>query len=164
MSRPQQTLIFMGVSGCGKSTIGRSFAEATGGEFLDGDDFHPPANIEKMSSGEPLDDSDRVEWLSAITKAISESAAEVLCFACSALKKKHRDQLRQAPGEVDFIYLHGSRELLEERHAARSGHFMPPSLLDSQLADLERPANALQVEIADTPEQILAQVRRHFGL
>lgn len=164
MPQTRQTFIFMGVSGCGKSTIASRFAQATGGEFLDGDDIHPTANIEKMSSGQPLDDSDRVAWLAALVEAINESAAGLLCIACSALKKMHRDQLRGGSGEVRFIYLRSSRGLLEKRHAARRNHFMPASLLDSQLADLEEPVDAFRVDIADSPEQIVAYLRRQFGV
>ncbi|MFT4547566.1 MAG: gluconokinase [Pseudoalteromonas tetraodonis] len=160
----RKTFIFMGVSGCGKSTIARAFAETSGGDFLDGDDFHPPANIEKMSSGIPLDDDDRVAWLAAITDAINHSAKAILCFACSALKKKHRDLLRQASGEITFIYLHGSRELLLQRHAERSGHFMPAMLLDSQLADLETPTQAHRIDITASPEEIIAGLRAQFAL
>ena len=164
MSETKKTFIAMGVSGCGKSTVAAALAEAAGGEFLDGDDFHPPANIEKMSSGMPLDDRDRVAWLETITAAIAQSESPFVCLACSALKKKHRDQLRTAPGEITFIYLHGSRELLQQRHASREGHFMPSSLLDSQLADLEIPVNAVRVDIADSPGDILVQLRREFSL
>jgi gluconokinase len=160
----RRTFIFMGVSGCGKSTIGRAFAEATGGSFLDGDDFHPPANVEKMSSGIPLEDGDRDAWIAALADAIQSSEAAVLCIACSALKRRHRDMLRRTAGALTFIYLHGSRELLAERLAERRGHFMPPGLLDSQLADLEPPTDAFRVEISPSPDEIIVSLRENFGL
>ncbi|MCP3971009.1 MAG: AAA family ATPase, partial [Rhodobacteraceae bacterium] len=114
--------LFIGVCGCGKSTIAEAFARAVGGEILDGDDFHPPANVEKMSAGIPLDDRDRAEWLAALRDAISASPEERLCVACSALKKSYRDVLREAAAEVRIIYLHGTRELLQQRLEARSDH------------------------------------------
>lgn len=154
----------MGVSGCGKSTIAGAFAAAIGGEFLDGDDFHPPANIEKMRAGIPLDDHDRAGWLGAIREGIAGSDARVVCVACSALKAAHREVLRGAGGAVEFIHLQGSRELLSGRLAARTGHFMPAQLLDSQLATLEPPADATQIDVAAPPGQIVGLLREKFGL
>lgn len=155
----------MGVSGCGKTTIGRGFAEATGGRFLDGDDFHPPANVEKMRQAIPLDDSDRAGWIESLRGAIAGAGEDaILCVACSALKQKHREALRAAGGEITIIYLHGSRELLGKRLAGRRGHFMAPELLDSQIADLEEPGNVVRVEISDPPEVIIARLREKFGL
>ena len=159
-----RTFIFMGVSGCGKSTVGRAFADATGGVFIDGDDLHPTANIEKMSKGIPLDDGDRVGWLAAILQAIEQSGAAILCIACSALKKSYRDRLRQGAGSPTFIYLEGTLELLQQRLDERSGHFMPPGLLVSQLADFEEPAEAVRADIANPPAEIVAALREEFGL
>ena len=163
-SKNTHTFVFMGVSGCGKTTIASAFAKATGGHFIDGDDFHPPANVEKMRHAIPLDDSDRAGWIESLRDAIAGSDDDILCVACSALKKKHRDALRRAGGGVTFIHLHGPRELLAERLAERRGHFMPPGLLESQLADLEPPEDALALDISAPPEVLLAELRKKFAL
>lgn len=160
----RRIFVFMGVSGCGKSTVGRAFASAIGGVFLDGDDFHPPANIEKMSNLIPLTDADRAGWITALRDAILATEARHVCVACSALKKVHRAMLRDGCPSLTFIYLHGSKELLATRVAGRSGHFMPPGLLDSQLADLEPPTDAVRVDISSQPAQIVTSLRRKFAL
>ncbi|GAA5496547.1 gluconokinase [Rubritalea squalenifaciens DSM 18772] len=134
----------MGVSGCGKSTVGSLLAAKLGGKFFDGDDYHPQANIDKMASGQPLNDDDRQGWLESLRDLITSEAqaGRTAVIACSALKKKYRDLLREAGAEVSFIHLHGSRELLLERltdRAAEGNHFMPATLLDSQLDTLEYP-------------------------
>ena len=157
-------LVLMGVSGRGKSTVGHALAETTGGTFLDGDDFHPPANIEKMSRGVPLDDDDRAGWIEALRDAIRDSGAPLLFVACSALREKHRDILRSGCPTLTFIYLHGSKELLASRLAQRSDHFMPPGLLDSQLGDLEAPADAFRVDVSPAPREIAAAICKKFGL
>ncbi|SDE01518.1 gluconokinase [Nocardioides lianchengensis] len=126
----------MGVSGSGKSTVGAAIAQRLRVPFADADDLHPEANIAKMSRGEPLDDHDRYPWLETVGGWLAEHA-EGGVMSCSALKRKYRDQLRHhAPG-VEFVLLTGSREVIERRQAARPGHFMPASLLTSQLATLE---------------------------
>lgn len=127
-------LVIAGVSGCGKTTVGRALAETLGVPFLDADDFHPPENIEKMRSGQPLDDADRAPWLEALGEALAGHDSVVL--ACSALKRIYRDRLRERAGPIRFVVLEVPREELEKRLRARA-HFMPPELLDSQLADLE---------------------------
>jgi carbohydrate kinase (thermoresistant glucokinase family) len=162
--RGRRSFVLMGVSGCGKSTIGQSLAAATGGTFLDADHFHPPANIEKMSRGIPLDDADRAGWIEALRDAIRDADAALLFVACSALKRKHRSVLREASPTLTFIYLHGSKELLARRIAERSDHFMPPGLLDSQLADLEAPTGATLVDISPAPDEIVASICKKFGL
>jgi len=129
-------IVVMGVAGCGKSTVGAALAERLGAEFLDGDALHPQANIDKMASGTPLNDTDRALWLAEIGRRFSTSDAP-LVIACSALKRAYRDLIRQGDPSVVFVHLHGSRELLNERMNNRPGHFMPPSLLNSQLATLE---------------------------
>ena len=149
--------VVMGVSGCGKSLIGQGFAAASHATFIDGDSLHPPANIAKMSRGEPLTDSDRSPWLDRVGATLATPGTVV---ACSALKRMYRDQIRAvAGGPVIFLYLRGRRETLLARVSSRPSHFMPPTLLDSQLATLEPPArDELHVvaDIEQTPAQIIA--------
>ncbi len=128
----------MGVSGCGKSLIGQTLATAMGLRFIDGDSLHPPANIAKMRRGEPLTDADRAPWLDSVGDTVRADGTVV---ACSALKRAYRDQIRARAGApVTFLYLRGQRATLLARMSTRPGHFMPPALLDSQLATLEPPA------------------------
>ena len=130
--------VVMGVSGCGKSLIGAEFAGAIGARFVDGDDLHPQTNIDKMRRGIPLDDFDRAPWLASVGRELSPDQTVI---ACSALKRIYRDQIRTTAGApVTFLFLRGPRETLLGRMASRPGHFMPASLLDSQLAALEPPA------------------------
>jgi carbohydrate kinase (thermoresistant glucokinase family) len=131
--------VIMGVSACGKSEVGQRLAQALGGHFIEGDRFHPPQNLAKMSAGVPLEDAGRQDWLHALRAEILrvQVAGELPVLACSALKRAYRDLLRGSDGAVCFVHLHGDRELIAQRMAARSGHFMPLSLLDSQLRDLE---------------------------
>ena len=151
-------IVVMGVSGCGKSRIGAALATRLGLRFLDGDSLHPPANIAKMARGTPLDDADRAPWLDAVGAALGVRADVV---ACSALKRAYRDRIRmQAPGAV-FIHLAGDRAVLARRVASRPGHFMPPALLDSQLATLEplQPDEAgYVVDLNQTPAQIVDRI------
>jgi gluconokinase len=135
-------LVVMGVSGCGKSTLAEAIAERGNWNYLDADDFHPPANVAKMRSGEPLTDADRAGWLEILHDKLSETFGEGrgLVLACSALRRRYRDALRgfdRLP--VIFVLLHGDRAILEKRLQSRPGHFMPASLLESQLATLELP-------------------------
>jgi gluconokinase len=152
----------MGVSGSGKSTIGASFAGALGVDFVEGDDYHPRANVEKMQRGIALTDEDRAAWLQALADRIgvATAAGVGLVLTCSALKRSYRDVLRTkaAPGEPRFIFLRGSRALIAERLACRRGHFMPPALLGSQFAVLEEPApeeDAWVCSISDSPDEIV---------
>ncbi|WP_431245234.1 gluconokinase [Leifsonia xyli] len=135
MRRPQ--VVVMGVSGSGKSTVGQLLARRLGVPFVDGDALHPPANVAKMASGHPLTDEDRIPWLHAVGRALADTAPEGTVVACSALKRAYRDLIRAEAPDAVFAELDGSRELLAGRMAARPGHFMPVSLLDSQLATLE---------------------------
>ncbi len=127
----------MGVSGSGKSTIGALVADALGVAFVDGDALHPLANVQKMAAGTPLTDDDRRPWLAKVGRVLADAEGTGLVVACSALKRAYRDAIRaEAPGAI-FLLLNGSREVLSGRLEGRTGHFMPPSLLDSQLATLE---------------------------
>jgi gluconokinase len=151
----------MGVSGSGKTTVGTLLAAELGWEFLEADDFHPPANIDKMRHGEPLDDADRDPWLSAIAKALDARvrSGRHAVLACSALKHAYRKRLRVSR-DVRFVYLKGSFEEIEERLGDRRGHFFSPDLLQSQFEALEEPSDALVVDISNPPEVIVSQIRR----
>jgi gluconokinase len=153
-------LVVMGVSGSGKTTIAEGLAAAKGWSMLEGDTFHPPANVAKMKAGTPLTDDDRWPWLRAIAAAIDADRArgESAVVACSALRRAYRDILIGDRPDVRLVYLKGSRSLVGERMRARHGHFMPPSLLDSQFQTLEEPGpdeNPITVEIGGTPDEIV---------
>ena len=153
-------IVVMGVAGCGKSTIGAALAQRLGAEFLDGDSLHPPANIDKMAAGTPLNDDDRAPWLAEIGRRFPASNS-ALVIACSALKRSYRDIIRSADPSVVFVHLHGTRELLNARMTARPGHFMPASLLDSQLDTLEPLEDdeaGIVVDIASPVEDIVNDV------
>lgn len=132
-------VVVMGVSGSGKTTVGELIADDLGGDFIDGDALHPPANIAKMSQGIPLVDDDRLPWLDEVGARLQAARDEgrTLVLGCSALKRSYRDIIRAGAPDSVFVHLHGSRELLWDRMQVRPGHFMPASLLDSQLATLE---------------------------
>jgi len=156
-------VVLMGVSGCGKTEVGRLLAARLGCDFLDGDDFHPPANVDKMRAGTPLADADRWPWLdrlaAEITTRLESSRGAVV--ACSALARRYRDRLGVARPGVVLVHLDGERDLLASRLAARQGHFMPPGLLDSQLATLERPAldeQPLIVSVTASPAAVVEQI------
>ena len=129
-------IVVMGVSGSGKSTVGAALAQRLRVPFADADDFHPPANIAKMTAGQALDDNDRYPWLEAIGEWLAQHA-EGGVMSCSALKRKYRDQLRRHYPDVEFLHLSGTPEVISRRQASRPGHFMPASLLASQFATLE---------------------------
>lgn len=149
-------VVVMGVSGAGKTTIGEALAIALGWPFVEGDDFHPQANVDKMARGEPLDDDDRAPWLAALAAKMRTLADGVV--ACSALREKYRDVLR-VRDDVRFVLLDVSRVELERRLQSRRGHFMPASLLDSQLATLEHPSDALVIDGAQSPAEQVAAIR-----
>lgn len=157
-------VIVMGTTGSGKTTIGSLLAKRMGWEFVDADDFHPPSNVEKMKHGIPLTDADREPWLKALHDKIVEWTAEKrsVVLACSALKQSYRDELR-ASSDVKFVYLKGSYQLFSQRVLARRGHFAKQDLLASQFATLEEPTDAVIVDAAPSPEQIVSEVRRKLG-
>ncbi|AMV30122.1 Thermoresistant gluconokinase [Gemmata sp. SH-PL17] len=160
-------VVLMGVSGSGKSTIGKILAEQLEWTFVEADDYHPPANVEKMRRGQPLTDEDRRPWLRELRDRIDAACArgENVVLACSALKHAYQDYLeRNEPECVQYVYLHGSEELIRQRLAARKGHFMNPTLLHSQFEALEPPADAIRVDIAPAPEVIAAEVKKKLGL
>ncbi|WP_345477078.1 gluconokinase [Nesterenkonia rhizosphaerae] len=155
---PPVQIVVMGVSAAGKSTVGCQLAERLKVPFYDADDLHPKANVEKMRAGMPLNDQDRAPWLELVGRTLADSHTGGV-IACSALKRRYRDAIReQAPATV-FLHLHGTDELLRHRAEHREGHFMPPGLLISQLADLEpleKDEPGARVDIADPPEKIVA--------
>ncbi len=151
----------MGVSGSGKSLIGAAFARALGIDFVEGDDHHSAENVQRMSREVPLTDDDRVRWLRSLAVRIRETkdAGTGLVMTCSALKRSYRDVLRAQASELRFVFLRGPPALLAERLASRRGHFMPPSLLDSQLATLEEPSpdeHAWVCDIRESPQDLVA--------
>jgi len=158
-------VIVMGTTGSGKTTIGRLVAERRGWDFVDADDFHPPANVEKMKHGIPLTDADRMPWLQALHEKIVQWNSENrnVVLACSALKQSYRDELRASSG-VKFVYLKGNYELFSKRVLARKGHFAKQDMLASQFADLEEPTDAITVDATESPEEIVAKLSTHLGL
>jgi gluconokinase len=150
-------VVVMGVASCGKTTIGQSLAEHLGIRFVEGDALHSPESIAKMSRGEPLTDDDRWPWLARVGQSLRGGEGAVA--SCSALKRRYREAIAAAAGRpVLFIHLHGSRDALARRISGRKGHFMPPSLLDSQLATLEMPGSdepAITLDIDATPDHII---------
>jgi gluconokinase len=151
-------MIVMGVVGAGKTTVGSLLAQKLGWHFADADDFHSAANVEKIRRGIPLDDSDRAPWLAALRDAILRWTVEKqnAVLACSALKQKYRDALRV--DGVRFVYLKGDYELIEQRLQARAGHFASDSILKSQFEDLEKPADAIAIEIDKSPDAIASEI------
>ncbi|WP_417413262.1 gluconokinase [Hoeflea sp.] len=156
----------MGVSGCGKTSVGEGLSKSTGIRFIDGDALHPKANVDKMSAGNPLTDEDRWPWLEAIGREFAKSP-EPLIIGCSALKRSYRDRIRhQAGAMVTFIHLTGTREVIGKRMQARKDHFMPPALLDSQFAALEPPTadeDSISIDIDQPLEAIIAQAAEHLS-
>lgn len=162
-SRAARIVLVMGVSGSGKSVVGGALARRLGLPFLDGDDLHPPENLAKMRAGRPLDDADRCAWLAAIAERIDAWLASGTggVVACSALKRAYRDRLLRGRAGLRVVLLDGAPELIARRLAGRRGHVMPPALLESQLAALERPApeeDAVTIGIDATPEAIVGEI------
>lgn len=152
--------LIMGVAGCGKTTVGRALAERLGWTFYDADDYHPPENIAKMSAGIPLTDEDRAGWLTRLHQLIVECLQKdrPAVLACSALKQAYRQVLLTGTSGVQVVYLRAEYELCAQRLAARSGHYMPVSLLASQFATLEEPADALAVDAGLGVDEIVTQI------
>jgi len=162
-------LVLMGVSGCGKTTVAQILAERLHWACEEGDALHPPANVAKMAAGHPLDDADRAPWLAKIADWVDArlDAGECGVITCSSLKRRYRALIARRGHGVEFVYLHGSRELIAQRLSGRHGHFMPSSLLDSQFAALEEPGPdepAIRVEIGEPPEDIATDIATALGL
>lgn len=157
-------VVVMGVSGCGKSSVGEALGARLGVPYVDGDDLHPAENVVKMAAGVPLSDADRWPWLDRVAEVLAERAPVIV--GCSALRRAYRDRIRAgAGGAVRFVHLAGSREVIAARMAARTGHYMPASLLDSQFAALERPGadEAVTVDVAAPVERIVDDILRALG-
>jgi len=167
MMKKNIAIVLMGVSGAGKSTIGVRLARKLDRNFLEGDTFHPAANVEKMSRGVPLDDDDRRPWLMAIADAIEAArrSGRKVIVTCSALKRSYRTILAAGHDDVAFVFLKGSQDLIAQRLAGRAGHFMPPKLLESQFAALEEPGageGSIVMTIDHTPDQIVDAIAATF--
>lgn len=159
-------ILVTGVSGVGKSTVGRALAAALGWRFADADDYHSPANIATMRAGGVLDEAARGPWLDALAGAVRGwlEAGEDVVLAVPALRRAHRARLVLDPARMRLVHLTGDPALIAERLGAREGHFAPPSMLPSQLAQLEPPVEALSVDVSAPPAELVARIRRAFGV
>ena len=164
--KPKTAVVVMGVAGCGKSTVGQLLARRLGWPFAEADEFHSAANVAKMASGTPLTDEDRGPWLESLRKWIDDTPGDSV-MTCSALRRSYRDILRGAQANVRFLHLHGTDEAIAARMAARADHYMPPSLLASQLATLEpleADEDGVVIQTAGTPDEIATSAIRALGL
>ncbi len=159
-------ILLMGVAGSGKTTVGLLLAQELQWDFYDADDFHPPANIDKMRRGLALDDDDRFPWLQALQQVIRDwlSEGKNAVLACSALKAEYRQMLLQDPQRMRLVFLSGEVSLIEERVAGREGHFLPKELLPSQFAALEIPEGGLIVDVGRSPGEIVKEIRDSLGI
>jgi gluconokinase len=162
---PEASIVVMGVSGSGKSTVGAALARRLDVAFADADTFHPAANIAKMSAGTPLDDNDRRPWLAAVGQWLADHSSGVM--SCSALKRRYRDQLRSRRTDIEFLHLTGSPELVAGRQAGRSGHFMPPSLVISQfdaLEPLDPDERGMAIDVGRSVDAVVEAFVRYLDL
>ncbi len=163
VNKPSKVYIVFGVSGCGKSTIGKMLAEEKGLSHYDADDYHPQANLDKMGAGIPLNDSDRLPWLLNLSDQIGRWAANGgAVLSCSALKEKYRQMLSTHTDRLQWIMLKGSREMIAGRMQSRTDHFFDVKLLDSQFADLEEPGYGLKIDITQSPKDIIENIEREL--
>ena len=158
-------IVVMGVAGSGKTTVGRALAASLGRPFFDADDFHPPGNIARMRAGVPLSDADREPWLASLCTLIerADAGGEDLVLACSALRARFRERLRAAANDLRYVYLRTGRDVIARRLAGRTGHFMSRDLVASQFADLEEPDDALVVDAARAPRELVAEIERELA-
>ncbi|MFY8085366.1 MAG: gluconokinase [Rubrivivax sp.] len=159
-------VVVMGVCGCGKSTVGRMLAERLGVAFIEGDELHPPHNVALMAAGTPLTDEDRAGWLDAVAAELARRPDGAVA-SCSALRRRYRDRLSGVVPGLRFVHLHGDRALLAQRLAQRRGHYMPASLLESQLQTLEPPSadeRFLDLDIAEPPEVLARRAAQCLGV
>jgi len=166
MTKKCRLLLVAGVSGSGKSTVGELLAANLGWEFHDGDSYHPAANVAKMASGTPLNDTDRVPWLAAMRAAIESCLRDGrgAVFVASALKEAYRTALCGGLDGIGLVFLHGSFELIRARMEARKGHYMGARMLQSQFDLIEWPEGALEIDVRTTPEEAVRTIRSHFGI
>ncbi|MFP4344504.1 MAG: gluconokinase [Anaerolineales bacterium] len=159
-------IVLMGVAGAGKTTIGKRLSRRLGWSFYEGDDFHPPENVEKMRQGIPLTDEDRVPWLRALHRLVQRllERNEDAVLACSALKQSYRERLMRGDEGVRFVYLKGSYDLIRHRLQSREGHYADADLLDSQFGALEEPAGVVTVEVSRPPDEVVETIITRLGL
>ena len=164
---PARRVVLMGVSGCGKSTVGEGLAECLGWRFVEGDSLHPPQNVAKMAAGQALDDEDRAGWLAALAEVLAQArqAGQGLVISCSALKRSYRDRLRAGDAQALFVHLEGSQSVIAARIAQRTHLYMPASLLDSQFAALQPPEpdeQALSLSVQQPPADLIQNIAHHL--